>query len=168
MCIDVDTCLSNLKVNNLLAVGVSRRHAAHYLNEDVSKLQIYCFDKTEAIGKISVSIFTRTNFELLPEFNVNIKNLIEAGIINKWASDNQKIIFHRTNDIYVVTLTLAHLFLAILCIFLGTLAAISAFIAEVVINYKAQSIQPHKFWILVDTLIDGKRHIMIFNDKNQQ
>lgn len=160
---NTDTCLANLKDNEYLAVGVPRQHAINFINADISNRKIYCFDKSENICSFSVSIITRRNFELLSQFNANIMRLVEAGLITKWANDNQKIVFHKGGGIYAAPLTIEHIFPGIFLTCASYFCVLHIFFLEKIIKKQVQTGgRSRKLWILADKLIDGDRHYLIF------
>lgn len=159
---NADICLANLKDNEYLAVGVPRQHARIFINADISNRKIYCFDKSENIYSFSISILARKNFELLSQFNADIMRLVEAGIIIKWAKDNQKIVFNRGSDIYVAPLTVEHIFPGIFMMCASYLFVLHVFVLEKIIKKHVQAGRPHKWWSLADKLIDGDRHYLLF------
>lgn len=125
---------------------------------------IKCFDKTQTFATFPIAIFIRNNSKMITSFNTIIRYAFEGGLIELWS---KRIIKEKTrkdilNDISSVSMNKLY-FPFILIYFVGILASIIC-ILEIIIHKKITSQKRNRFWLLLDKLIDGKRHYCYFND----
>lgn len=173
VCDDINLCIEQLSHDSKLAVAVSRLHInAYHLAE---QMDFYCFAKESSVYSFPVSIITLHSFHLLPKMNLMISNLLEFGLILKWAREEyigtlyRKILERRyyaknfglpnSND-RIIILTVSHISGAIVILCIGYGAALIIFIVEMIVGRKMQYFTdrkqrniPYKIWSLVEKSI---------------
>lgn len=165
MCDDIDYCLKQLTSdgNDDLAFGVSRIRAistASYVNDE-----IFCFDRTQNIANYTISLAFRSDYKFTSEINRVILSVLEGGLNVKWQRDNR--ITPSDNSGQNINLGLEYLQIIFYFVYFpGLFVAISTFFLELFVTKKireAQTVRERKFWIRIEYLLDGRRHMFKSN-----
>lgn len=88
ICTDIDECLYELSTDLKLAVAVSREHSEN--SPLMSKMNMYCFTRSNNIYNYLISVLARRDHHLLSRINRNIRGVLEAGLLSKWQLDSQR------------------------------------------------------------------------------
>lgn len=158
----MNECLVKLKYNDRMAVIASYKHAMS--NRNVSKSMIYCFKDDQKIFSYPVTMFMPTEHPLQEEINGFIQIALASGLFKKWSDESHRLLW-LINGYYMdriskkpsaLNLTNFYVPLAIGC----TIIIISflVFALEHIVHSKARSIGGHRFWKIIDMMIDGDRH----------
>lgn len=142
-CMNMDQCLLEIKMDEKLAVAMSRQHAMNAkipLNND----EMFCFDKADNIFSFSVVMLFKKDHHLLPSMNLYIRRITESGFILKWKLDSEYLKFKEVikkqfdGDDREKPLTLNHLLGMYLMMCVGISLSIFAFAFEWLVYYLAQ------------------------------
>lgn len=158
ICESVEECLTNLKSDNQVAIGVSREYVLH-------RTDIFCFDRTENIFSYTVSMLVRKNDELYRRVNKFIHHLLDAGLMKKWTETTFNVL-RKGNDshgssLQVKPISIQHITVGFIIAILFVILSVIAFGLELLIYKKLCSKNPSSFWIKAELLIDGDRHYFL-------
>lgn len=166
LCEVPDECLGKLEYDTKLAVAVSRLHALN--TPAISQKKIYCFTRARNIYSYSVAMPIKLDFQLLPQINYIIRQLLEFGLIERWNKLSQAIATN--NEIKrsfkaakesgggssLVILTVAHIMGAIMIMCFGHFVAMLAFILEVIVHRKVKNGSRSKIWLMLYSFLQSK------------
>lgn len=157
MCINIDHCLKQLILdqNDDLAVATLRHHAINI--PDIPREKLYCFDKTENIISLTISMWVRKDFPLLTRLNKIIRYSFEAGLIQKWESETRIVNKFQKNEVHTVILTMEHTASAMMVLGIGTVLGLLSIYAEPIVHRKAREQNSSWFWLFADHFFDGDR-----------
>lgn len=160
----VDQYLSELTLNNELAVAVSREQSLARtqtgLNLFDPKNNIFCFGHPNTIHEYSVKMLAQKNFALLNELNRFIRYASGGGLIQKWLkkyrfSEEKKPQFQYSPFSPECYLVLMVLFCCMM------LSAIFVITIEWTINKKVKEGKYRKCWRIAEIAIDQKRYFCL-------
>lgn len=152
--------MATLAWNRCSAVAVARRRAFNC--PTVAKEAIYCFDKSQNIRNIGISLVTRPRFELLSEVNRLLRYLVESGLFAKWERDSSSTVYKDSSDAFEYNrITWKHFGGGMIYLCLGLFSGTMLFGMEIVIHRCARSHRRSKFWKVTDRLIDGRRYELL-------
>lgn len=152
VCTDINECLSQLttKKKHKNAVAVSRKRVEK--SQFFLSNEIHCFGKTENVQNYSISLNVRKDFEHKAEVNEIIRLALEAGLIQKWAADEDLVKpYDELNDSNPNTkpqLSDAIIF-AIVLVFVALVIA-----AEIVVNNRVEALNNHNLSIFIHQLFN--------------
>lgn len=142
-CLEMDKCLMDLKMNDKLAVAISRQHAMNAripLNDD----DMFCFDKANNIFSFSVVMLFKKDHHLLPPVNTLIRRIAESGFVLKWKVDIEHLKFkedlkqrkdpHENSE----PINLGHLLGSFALMFVGVTLSLIGFLFEWIVFFLAQ------------------------------
>lgn len=163
VCVNIDHCLEQLIYdrNDDLAVATLRQHAIN--TPVIPSEKLYCFDKTENIISLTISMWVRKDFPLLTQINKIIRHSFEAGLIQKWESETKMYVnkFEK-NEAHTVILTTEHTASAMMVLGIGFSLALLSIYAEPIAHRKAREQNCSQFWIFADRFFDGDRHYFLY------
>lgn len=153
---DIDSCLSQLKWNDRLAVHVGRIRAGY--SPLIGLSEMYCFPSRENIISFPITVRVAKKYEFLPQVNTLIRRSLEAGLFEKWQKDCDlyRNDSQHTDDRKVI-LTVTHIGGALLSLFCGLSLAALIFIAECIAFHKSKQVNRHRFWLFLSQTVDGRR-----------
>lgn len=152
VCDEIDFCLEQLQIDDHLAVAVSREYALH--TRRLGKSSYYCFENLNIIYNYGLKIWMKKDFQFANELNQFVEHAVEAGLINKWLSNNEaRLMYFPRGEVYK-PVTLAHLTGGLLCLACVLTSAICTFIAEQLVCKKIQRGNASKFWIYTDKALN--------------
>lgn len=157
ICHEIGDCLNQLKWNDRLAVGVSSHLARNY--PPVPYTEMKCFGDTESIRGRFIAMYVWKGHPLLAEILSLTNRAFESGLFVKWHREVQ----HSPKEMYkfpVVQFEVEHLGAALVCFSIFLFAAFVAFATELVIHKKLRAPNPHRFWILIDVIINDNRYFL--------
>lgn len=146
-----------------VAVAASRQNA----RATTSSRDVFCLSRSNNIRNYSVALLVRENHLRIQDWNKMIQLTIEAGLVEKWSfarRDSAK----NDSDVVVRSLAVQHFYGGLVICALFLLAAIIAFILELIIHKQLKSGNPHRFWRTADWIIDGRRHMLRSHRVNNQ
>lgn len=139
------------------AVAVARKRAFNYRTN--AKEQFFCFDKSQNIRSIGISMVTKHRFDLLPEINRLLRYSLEAGLFVKWERDSSEAVYSDdANAFKYKRIMWKHFCGALIHLCIGLLGALIVFGLEIVINRRARARRRSKLWKVTERLIDGHRY----------
>lgn len=171
ICDDFSVCLNQLQQNSKLAVAISNERI-RWMRKN-SNFEMYCFERPDIIFSFPMTFWIRNNFTYIKELNEFIKAASASGLIERWRSQiGQKIsnhIEHATTSDGLIKMENMVGILGLLV--LMYVFKICAFISEIVVYEQVRSSSEtfRPFWILVEKIIEPKRHflnenVFVFND----
>lgn len=137
------------------AIAVSRSHLG--ASRKLAKSILFCFPRNEDFSIFPVAILTRFNHHLLPKINDVIRLVTEHGLVKKWYYDyiygaqqamikeRRAFAKHFSNGLpnplnRIIILKVRHISGAFMILSIGYSIAIIAFLFELLIGKKMQSI----------------------------
>lgn len=159
MCEDIDICLEQLYSNRYLAVAVSLKHVQS--SRFIAKTDIYCFKNTETIKDYTVQILVKKDFPFLDELNAFINMARDSGLVAKWLNVKKIRPDYQFKAEYYGKINIDNFrgfFILWFC--LVTLPSWVTFYIEKYVHYLTQKRNPLRISILLEMLIDGKRHFL--------
>lgn len=151
--------------NYNLAVGVSRMHVM--FSPLFRNHEIVCFDRTENIANYTISLAIRNNFEMMSTTNKIIRGILEGGLNVKWQREHEVNIPPEIDEkrqaransmeefmILIYFVCIPGLFLATATLMLERTIAVR--------KLRAQTARERKFWMQLEKMVDGRRHMFRF------
>lgn len=160
-CEDLDICMKQLESNSKLAVAISYEHASHGQFSD-----IYCFKEPEIVHKHALKFLLPRNSSHLNNLNKFIKMTATSGLIKKWYSDSHIQPKYREQVVSNNQITMEKSFGLFLILGTLLLLTICIFFVERFVHRRLRTLNPYRFWVLLEMCIDPYRHFMLENKWN--
>lgn len=132
--------------------------------------EFYCLDESQSIASYPVSMFVPKHSELIGALNEITQRVLEAGLVNAWSRRVARGKASLVSDSSAVPITVNHLASIFVLGFAGCFAAFLFFILERAVHSRLSNRhvtgRRRQFWLLIHTLIEGKRHFFIFYHEN--
>lgn len=157
-CVDVDHCLEQLKYgrNDDLAIATLRQHAIS--SPIIPAEKLYCFDQTENICNLIITMWVRKEFPLLTQANRIIRYSFEAGLIQKWARETKMSNKLLKEEARLVILSLEHVASAMMVLGIGYTLSFLSIYSEPIAHRRARAVNCSWFWTFADQFFDGDRY----------
>lgn len=160
ICNEINECMSELRRSDQVAVAVSRYHARATLYDRYA----YCF-RSAANIRNNLVVLKMNETSIHPaEWNGLIRRVSEAGLVAKWS---RLPVAPASNSMLMSSdagfITTEHYIGCLTFVAIGWFLAILLAILEQIIHYKVKHLNRHRYWDVADMLIDGQRHMFIFN-----
>lgn len=141
-----------LEKSDKVAVAISR----HYVR---ATRNAFCFP-ANIRNDLVVLKMRETNIQHT-EWNGLIQRIFEAGLVAKWSHTARKSNELMNSDEGLITINhyVGMLVFVSICWILAILIAI----LERAIHHKVKQENHHRYWSVADMVIDGRRHMFIFN-----
>lgn len=151
-CDQIDECLNDLEFNMELAVAVNRR----YIDSSPSRDFVFCFDSNEVNHNFPLAFLIRKDFRHLLQFNDLLEKLIEAGLVSKWLRD-----YYHPEEFLANQYTTVSFDGIFVLFMLVSLCTIIIGIFEQIVHRKCQRYNTHRYWKLMNKLINAKRYYLM-------
>lgn len=152
--------MATLAWNRYAAVAVMRKHAMNC--PTVAKEDIFCFDRSQNIQDIGISMMVRPQFELLPKMNRMLRYSMESGLFAKWERESGGAIYGTGSNVFEYNrITWKHFVGALIHLCAGLMAGLIVFCLEKIIYRFARVFHHSKFWRVTERLIDGHRYELL-------
>lgn len=156
----MNDCLATLTSNRFTAIAVSRKHVSNSVS--ISKDKIFCFERSQNIRSIDISLLVRHDFNILAELDRLIRYSVEAGLFLKWERDsNSPDSNGKSDSIRYNQITWEHFVGGVLMLCIGYMFGMIAFFLELFVKHMRRAHRRNKFWIVVERLIDGHRYELL-------
>lgn len=141
-----------LQSDRHMAVAASRHHALNY--PPLPPPKIFCFDDSSNIRSHFVSMFIHKDFAFGRRVIEVVNRAFEGGLLVKWTKDTQ--IQPGDTELFVgIQLGIHQLGGAIFGFIFFLIFSILAFIAEILAHKRVQILNPSRFWVIVDVVINN-------------
>lgn len=160
LCDDLIVCLNRLNQNPKLAVAIPREFIHNARNN--LTFSIYCFEKPEIIHTFAFRFYMHKNFSYINALNDFIKAASTSGLIEMWRMKN-RVQFERneieTRKSGLVTIENSTGLLALWSsLIFGVMMVLCL---EIIVHNHAIKPNAHRFWKLIEMIIDPERHFML-------
>lgn len=125
--------------------------------------QVYCFEKPEIIYEYNLKFLVNKNFSYSKDLNKFIRMASENGLIEKWQKDLLKEYQKRPDYRTFRSLSIQNFYGVLVVCLLFIIALIFAFILEKIVYNKTKTVNPSRFWIIIEIIIDPDRHFLLEN-----
>lgn len=149
-----------LSWNRYAAVAVSRKHA--FNSPAISNEEIYCFQESQNIRSIAISMWTRHHFHLLTEINQFIQYTNEDGLVLKWERDSSSPGPDDNSGVITYNgITWRHFGGGMIAVTLGLFISAIVFAFELFVKHMTRKHRRSTFWKVIERLIDGHRYELL-------
>lgn len=160
ICENINDCLATLAWNRYVAVAVSRKHAEN--SPVISNKDIHCFDTTQNIRSIAISMLTRPRLGILDKLNQLLRYSMETGLFVKWERDSSSPV---NKDDLITTefksLTWRHFGGDMIILSVGLFICGMVLGFELFVKRMRRAHRRSKFWKVTERLIDGHRYELL-------
>lgn len=119
---------------------------------------MYCFSHKENFREYPIALAMHRKYEFLPQINVVVRRIVEAGLIAKWHRDFSKYWNDAKRiDDHRVILTIDHIGGGLFALLFGIGIASLVLIVECITFRKTEQIDCHPFWLFLSKVVDGRR-----------
>lgn len=160
ICDDIDTCLSELRSSEGIALAISRKHITN--SPLFSTETIYCFSREQNIQTIPISFLMGPHFELLPRINQYLRMFMESGLLAKWERDSTANVQAFGANSYTFDRIILHHFVGSFTMWIcGCILAALVLLIEIIIHRTLQHSKRRiirSISLIIAKLIDGRRY----------
>lgn len=153
-------CLFHLNAYGTVAIGDLRLHMLSSIEYKPNIM--YCFNPNQNVANYPISMIIHRKFEHRHNINQIIQRIFEAGLFEKWQSNQQRVIFERSPERETIRLSVEQASIAFFLVLpIGYSLAITTFIAEIFIGEKLRGGSAAAIWVYLEKFFDGKRYYLI-------